>query len=120
MPTRYMPSELEEASDAEGLSEIDDVDAYHLIVGCVSVKGDTGKALVQQIDEKFSGMESGHKLFAWLDSRARASGNNDGLVDADDAKADLQAFKIPAGNLTKEVIVAQGGVFRTLFYKQPP
>ena len=120
MPTLYMPSELEEASDAKGRSEIDDVDAYHFIIDCVSVKGDTGKALVQRIDEKFSGMESGHKLFAWLDSRAKASGNNDGLVDADDAKADLLDFKIPAGNLSKEVIVVQGGVFRTLYYKQPP
>ena len=119
-PTLYMPTELEEASDAEGRSEKDDIDSYHLIVGCVSVKNDMGKALVQQIDEKFSGDESGHKLFAWLDSRASASGNNDGLVDADDAKANLQDFKIPVGDLTKEVIVVQGGAFKTLFYKQPP
>ena len=119
-PTLYMPNELEEASDAKGRSEIDDIDSYYLIAGCISVKTDAGKALLLQIDEKFSNMESGHKLFAWLDSRARASGNNDGLVDADDAKADLQAFKIPAGPVTKEVIVMQGGVFKTLFYKQPP
>ena len=70
-PTLYMPSELEEASDAKGRSEIDDLDSYHLIAGCISVKTNTGKALLLQIDvEMFSSMESGHKLFAWLNSRA--------------------------------------------------
>ena len=122
-PTLSMaPSETEEASDAsKDRSEADDTDAYHLLVGCISVKGVTGKALVQQIDEKFSGMESGHELFAWLDSRAKASGENvNGLVDADDAKADLLAFKIPEGELTKEVMVLHGGMFKTLYLKQPP
>ena len=70
-PTLYMPSELEKASDAKGRSEIDDLDSYHLIAGCISVKTNTGKALLLQIDvEMFSSMESGHKLFAWLNSRA--------------------------------------------------
>ena len=69
MPMLYMPTELEEESDADGRSEKDDIDSYYLIVGCVSVKNDMGKALVQQIDEKFYGNESGHKLFAWLATR---------------------------------------------------
>ena len=44
------------------------------------------------------------------DSRVKASGENvNGLVDADDAKADLLAFKIPEGELTKEVMVLHGG-----------
>ena len=117
-PTLSMaPSETEEASDAsKDRSEADDTDAYHLLVGCISVKGVTGKALVQQIDEKFSGMESGHELFAWLDSRAKASGENvNGLVDEDDARADLLAFKIPEGELTKEVMVLHGGMFKGLY-----
>jgi len=66
--------------------------------------------------EKFSGMESGHELFAWLDSRAKASGENvNGLVDEDDARADLLAFKIPEGELTKEVMVLHGGMFKGLY-----
>jgi hypothetical protein len=79
-----------------------DQKAYHLIVGCINVKTETGATLVQQIDDTFGDKESGRELFNWLDGRAKASGSgkNEGLVNADDAKADVVAFALPVGELT--------------------
>jgi len=107
--------------DIEGRTENDDVDAYHLILGCINIKGDTGSALVQQIDEKFGEAQSGHELFAWLDARSKASidSKDEGLMNANDARDEVDKFKLPEGELTKEVLIVQGGAFKTLYHKQP-
>jgi len=114
-------SETNTPTMVKGRSTNDDIDAYHLIISCITIKADTGSALIQQIDEKFEDNQSGHDLFKWLDERAKPSGNSkdDGLRNADDALEDIEEFTLPSGVLTKEVLNVQGAAFATLYRKQP-
>jgi hypothetical protein len=114
-------SETNTPTIVKGRSTNDDIDAYHLIISCITIKADTGSALIQQIDEKFEDNQSGHDLFKWLDERAKPSGDskNDALRSADDALEDIEEFKLPGGELTKEVLNVQGAAFATLWRKQP-
>ena len=85
----------------------------------IDVKTDTGCALLQQIDSDFEYEQSGHKLFKWLDARAEVSHTQGGLLNADDSLQDVRDFKLPEGELTKEIIILKGAAFKTLYYRQP-
>ena len=63
--------------------------------------------------------QSGHEFFKWLDDRAKASTTNEGMINAEDARQDVNDFKLPEGELTKEIIILKGSAFKTLYFKQP-
>ena len=109
----------EPGESIKGRTESDDCNAYHEIVQIIDVKTDTGCALLQQIDSDFEYEQSGHKLFKWLDARAEASHTQGGLLNADDSLQDVRDFKLPEGELTKEIIILKGAAFKTLYYRQP-
>ena len=110
----------EPQEDIKGRTEADDRNAYHLLMQIINNKCETGRALLQQADNLFGYTQSGHEFFKWLDERAKASVNDDGLINADDARQDVLDFQLPEGMLTKETIVVQGAAFKTLWFKQPP
>jgi hypothetical protein len=109
----------EPEEDTVGRTEADDRDAYHLLMQIINNKVDTGRALLQQADNLFGYSQSGHEFFKWLDDRAKASVNDNGLINAEDALQDVFDFKLPEGELTKETITLKGDAFKTLWFKQP-
>ena len=109
----------EQQEDTEGRTEADDHNAYHLLLQIINNKCETGRALLQQADNILGTIQSGHKFFNWLDERAKASVNDDGLINAEDALQDVLDFQLPEGVLTKEIIIVQGDAFKTLWFKQP-
>ena len=105
--------------DTVGRTEADDNKAYHLLMQIINNKVDTGRALLQQADNIFGYTQSGHKFFKWLDDRATASVNDNGLINAEDALQDVYDFRLPEGELTKEIITLKGDAFKTIWLKQP-
>ena len=83
----------------------------------INNKVDTGRALLQQADNLFGYTQSGHEFFKWLDDRAKASVNDNGLINAEDALQDVFDFKLPEGELTKETFTLKGDAFKTLWFK---
>ena len=63
----------------------------------INNKVDTGRALLQQADNLFGYSQSGHEFFKWLDDRAKASVNDNGLINAEDALQDVFDFIQAAG-----------------------
>lgn len=102
----------EPEEDTVGRTEADDRDAYHLLMQIINNKVDTGRALLQQADNLFGYSQSGHEFFKWLDDRAKASVNDNGLINAEDALQDVFDFKLPEGELTKETITLKGVLSR--------
>ena len=109
----------EPEEDTEGRTEADDHNAYHMLIQIIDNKCETGSALLQQADNLFGLTQSGHEFFKWLDDRAKASTTNEGMINAEDARQDVNDFKLPEGELTKEIIILKGSAFKTLYFKQP-
>jgi hypothetical protein len=109
----------EPEENTEGRTSNDDCNAYHVLVQAIDITKDTGTALLQQIDSIFGYTQSGHELFKWLDARAEASDAHGGLINAQDSLQDVQDFKLPEGELTKETIILKGAAFKTIYFRQP-
>ena len=109
----------EPEEDTESRTETDDRNAYHVLLQIIDNKCDTGRALLQQADNLFGHTQSGHEFFKWLDDRAKPSLTNDGMINAQDTLQDVEDFKLPEGQLTKEILITKGDAFNTLYHKQP-
>ena len=109
----------EPEEDTESRTEADNRNAYHVLLQIIDNKCDTGRALLQQADNLFGYTQSGHEFFKWLDDRAKPSLTDDGMINAQDALQDVEDFKLPEGELTKEILILKGDAFKTIYHKQP-